>query len=79
MHAGDHPDMGNSIEGTFFNTEYLGTLETDVFEIAPGQYVSVEQHRKISDRERTPGEKQIISWGAEAGILLEEAGSRQNA
>lgn len=72
MHAGEHADMANGIDGVYVNTEYLGTLETDVFEIAPGHYVSVEQHRKISDRQRTYGEKEIISWPAEAGILLED-------
>ena len=72
MHVGDHPDMANHVEGVFVNTEYLGTLETDVFEIAPGHYVSVEQHRKLSDRERRVGEREIISWPADAGTLLEE-------
>ena len=72
MHVGEHPDMANHVEGTYVNTEYLGTLETDVFEIAPGHYVSVEQHRKLSDRERQIGEREIISWPADAGTLLEE-------
>ncbi len=72
MHAGDHPDMANHVEGTYVTTEYLGTLETDVFEIAPGHYVSVEQHRKIEKRERQMGEREIISWPAEAGTLLQE-------
>ncbi|MEM1163945.1 MAG: ABC transporter ATP-binding protein [Pseudomonadota bacterium] len=74
MHTGDHPDMANHVAGTYVNTEFLGTLETDVFEIAPGQYVSVEQHRKIEKRERRIGEQEIISWPAEAGTLLEEIG-----
>ncbi len=72
MHTGEHPDMANSVEGVYVNTEFLGTLETDVFEIAPGHYVSVEQHRKVEKRERRMGERQIISWPAEAGTLLEE-------
>ena len=72
MHAGEHPDMANSVEGVYVNTEFLGTLETDVFEIAPGHYVSVEQHRKIEKRDRRMGEREMISWPAEAGILLEE-------
>lgn len=74
MHVGEHPDMANHVEGVYVNTEFLGTLETDVFEIAPGHFVSVEQHRKIQDRERTVGEREIISWGAESGILLQEVG-----
>ncbi len=78
LHAGRHADMANSVEGTYVNTEYLGTLETDVFEIAPGHYVSVEQHRKHSERERTLGEKQIISWAADACILLEPSRSRKS-
>ncbi|MEM7278937.1 MAG: hypothetical protein AAF385_12500, partial [Pseudomonadota bacterium] len=72
MHTGDHPDMANHVEGVYVNTEFLGTLETDVFEIAPGHYVSVEQHRKIEKRERRIGEREVISWPAEAGTLLEE-------
>lgn len=76
MHVGEHADMANKVEGEFVNTEYLGTLETDVFEIAPRHYVSVEQHRKISEGERSMGERHVISWPAEAAILLEEAGSR---
>jgi ABC-type Fe3+/spermidine/putrescine transport system ATPase subunit len=72
MHTGDNGEMANTVEGTFVNTEYLGTLETDVFEIAPQHYVSVEQHRKLSDQVRTFGDREMISWGAEAGILLDK-------
>ncbi len=79
MHIGEHGKMANSVEGAYVNTNYLGTLETDVFEIAPDHYVSVEQHRKISDRSRSIGDKEIISWGAEAGIILEEPGSQPDA
>ncbi|MFM9881921.1 MAG: ABC transporter ATP-binding protein [Burkholderiales bacterium] len=79
MQVGRHADMANSTEGTYVNTQYLGTLETDVFEIARGHYVSVEQHRKHSERERTFGEKQIISWAADACILLEEYRSSRSA
>lgn len=79
MHIGEHGNMANSVEGAYVNTNYLGTLETDVFEIAPGHYVAVEQHRKISDRSRSIGDKEIISWGAEAGIILEEPGSQLDA
>ena len=74
MHTGEHPDMANTVTGSYVATEFLGTLETDVFEIAPGHYVSVEQHRKIEKRERRLGEREIISWPAEAGTLLEEVG-----
>jgi ABC-type Fe3+/spermidine/putrescine transport system ATPase subunit len=71
MHTGENGDMANSIEGAYVNTEYLGTLETDVFEIAPQHYVKVEQHRKLSDSIRNYGDRETISWGAEAGILLD--------
>ena len=46
-------------------TEFLGSLETDVFEVAPGHYVHVEQHRSASDRSYDPGERETISWGRE--------------
>ena len=71
MHTGENGEMANTIEGVYVNTEYLGTLETDVFEIAPQHYVSVEQHRKLSDTVRTYGDREMISWGAESGILLD--------
>ena len=71
MHTGENGDMANSIEGVYVNTEYLGTLETDVFEITPKHYVSVEQHRKLSDSMRKYGDRETISWGAESGILLD--------
>jgi len=72
MHIGDHGDMANSIVGSYAHTEYLGTLETDVFEIAPGHAVSVEQHRKLSDKVYDMGDRETVSWGAEACILLEK-------
>jgi putative spermidine/putrescine transport system ATP-binding protein len=71
MHTGENGEMANSIEGVYVNTEYLGTLETDVFEIAPQHYISVEQHRKLSDSMRKYGDRETISWGAESGILLD--------
>ncbi len=75
MHTGEHRNMANSVKGSYVTTEYLGTLETDVFEIAPGHYVHVEQHRKLSDRVYQMGETETICWSAEAGILLEKAGA----
>ncbi len=71
MHTGRHPDMANQIEGAYITTEFLGTLETDVFEVADGHYVKVEQHRKLSDRVYGAGEREMISWTAEAAILLD--------
>ena len=75
MHTGSNGDMANSVQGSYVTTEYLGTLETDVFEIGPGHYVHVEQHRKLSDHVYQMGETETISWAAEAGILLEKAGA----
>ena len=73
MHTGDHPDMANRVEGSYITTEFLGTLETDVFELAPGQYVHVEQHRHLSDSVRKMGEREFICWSAEAAVLLRDS------
>lgn len=73
MHAGDNLDMANRIEGRFITTEFLGTLETDVFEVAPGQYVSVEQHRHLSDKTRKMGDREIVCWAADSGVLLRDS------
>ena len=74
MHSGEHPQMANRVVGNYVATEFLGTLETDVFEVAPGQFVNVEQHRHVSDRIYTMGERETICWPAEAGVLLEQPG-----
>ena len=71
MHTGDQADMANKIEGVYFATEFLGSLETDVFEIDPGVYVSVEQHRGATHRSYEPGERETICWPAKAAVLLE--------
>ena len=70
MATGARPDLANRIEGTYVTTEFLGSLETDVFEVAPNHYVHVEQHRSASDRSYDPGERETISWAANAGVLL---------
>ena len=49
MNTGDKQDMANRVEGKYIASEFLGSLETDVFEVAPGQYVHVEQHRHAQD------------------------------
>ncbi len=72
MHIGAHDDMANSIVGSYAHTEYLGTLETDVFEVGPDHFVSVEQHRKLSDKGYDMGDRETLSWGAEACILLDK-------
>lgn len=73
MQTGQNTELANKIEGKFITTEFLGTLETEVFEIEPGQYIHVEQHRHIARKGRTMGEKEIISWGAESGVLLRDS------
>ena len=70
MYAGVRADLANRIEGTYVTAEFLGSLETDVFEVAPGHYVHVEQHRSATDRSYDPGEREMISWPANAGVLL---------
>jgi spermidine/putrescine transport system ATP-binding protein len=71
MHTGAQPNMANSVEGRYIATEFKGSLETDVFEIAPGHFVHVEQHRSASDRVYEVGERETVCWAAESGALLE--------
>jgi spermidine/putrescine transport system ATP-binding protein len=73
MHTGEHPDMANRVEGRYITTEFRGSLETDVFEVGPGLFVHVEQHRGVSDRAYEMGERETICWPAGAGVLLEQA------
>ncbi len=72
MHTGEHPDMANRVTGRYVTTEFRGSLETDVFEIAPNHFIHVEQHRSASDRMYDMGEVEIISWPADAGVLLDQ-------
>jgi spermidine/putrescine transport system ATP-binding protein len=71
MHTGEQGQMANRVEGRYIATEFKGSLETDVFELAPGHFVQVEQHRHISDQAYATGEREVICWPAEAGVLLE--------
>ena len=71
LHTGDQPQMANRVEGSYVATEFLGSLETDIFEIEPGLFVRVEQHRSASDRIYSMGEREFICWPAEAGVLIE--------
>ena len=71
MHTGEHPEMANRIEGRYITTEFMGSLETDVFEIAPGLFVHVEQHRSVADHVYAMGEREVICWPADAGVLLD--------
>ncbi len=70
LHTGEQRDMANRIEGSYITTEYMGTLETDVFEVAPGLFVHVEQHRHANDHVYAMGDREVICWPAEAGVLL---------
>jgi ABC-type Fe3+/spermidine/putrescine transport system ATPase subunit len=72
MNTGHHENMANRIEGKYLASEFLGSLETDVFEVAPGQYVHVEQHRHAQDYVYKVGERETICWHAESGVLLED-------
>jgi spermidine/putrescine transport system ATP-binding protein len=78
MNTGDKPEMANRVEGKYIASEFLGSLETDVFEVAPGQYVHVEQHRHAQDRIYKMGAREILCWPAEAGILLEDSRRPEN-
>ncbi len=80
MHTGDRPDMANRVEGSYVTTEFMGSLETDVFEVGPGAIVHVEQHRGVTGRVYRMGEKETICWPADAGVLLETvAGAAERA
>ena len=72
MHTGDIQDMANRIEGRYITSEFMGSLETDVFEVAAGHYVHVEQHRHLHDRTYKMGDREVLCWHAEAGVLLED-------
>src|SRR5262249_10971573 len=74
MNTGEKDDMANRIEGKYIASEFLGSLETDVFEVTPGQYVHVEQHRHVQDHTYKIGERETLCWHAESGVLLEDSG-----
>ena len=44
-----------------------------MFEVAPGHFVHVERHRTGETRDYAMGEREIICWPAEVGVLLDEA------
>jgi spermidine/putrescine transport system ATP-binding protein len=73
MNTGEKEDMANRVEGKYIASEFLGSLETDVFEVAPGQYVHVEQHRHAQDRIYKMGERETLCWHADSGVLLEDS------
>ena len=69
--TGTNSDMANRIDATYVATEYLGSLETDVFEFAPNHYVHVEQHRASKNRTYQVGEKETLCWSAVSAVLLD--------
>jgi spermidine/putrescine transport system ATP-binding protein len=73
MNTGDKQDMANRIQGKYIASQFLGSLETDVFEVAPGQYVHVEQHRHAQDHVYRIGDRETLCWHAESGVLLENS------
>ena len=70
MHTGERANMANRVEGAYVTTEFMGSLETDVFETSSGVFIHVEQHRSASDRSYEMGERETICWPADAGVLL---------
>jgi spermidine/putrescine transport system ATP-binding protein len=78
MNTGEKEDMANRIEGKYIASEFLGSLETDVFEVAPGHYVHVEQHRHAQDRIYKIGERETLCWNTESGVLLEDSRRAEN-
>jgi len=78
MSTGEKPDMANRVEGKYIASEFLGSLETDVFEVAPGQYVHVEQHRHLQDHAYKMGDREVLCWHADAGVLLEDSRRPEN-
>ena len=79
MHTGDYPEMANKIEGAYVATEFLGTLETDVFEVSSGHFVHVEQHRHLSNSTFQVGEMETLCFAADSGMLLEETRRPEDA
>jgi spermidine/putrescine transport system ATP-binding protein len=79
MNTGEKEDMANRVEGKYIASEFLGSLETDVFEVAPGHYVHVEQHRHAQDHVYKMGEREVICWNANSGVLLEDSRSPEAA
>ena len=74
IHTGDKPDMANRVVGSYVTTEFMGSLETDVFEVMPGLIVHVEQHRSAADKSYNMGDREVICWPADAGVLLDRPG-----
>lgn len=72
MHTGLQPDMANHVVGTYVATQFLGTLETNIFEITPGLLIHIEQHRKLSGAVYSMGDQETICWAAESSVILDQ-------
>ena len=70
IQTGAQKDMANRIIGKYLTTEFIGSLETDVFEVAPNHFVHVEQHRKSTERNYRVGDQAEICWPANEGVLF---------
>ena len=75
LHTGEQPEMANRVVGSYVTTEFMGSLETDVFEVMPGLFVHVEQHRSATDKIYNMGDREVICWPADAGVLLDQPGA----
>jgi spermidine/putrescine transport system ATP-binding protein len=70
MHTNPQGDMANQISGRYIATEYIGSLETDVFELPDNHFVHVEQHRDAVKRDYSVGQQVQIYWSANEAVLL---------
>jgi ABC-type Fe3+/spermidine/putrescine transport system ATPase subunit len=70
MHTNPQGDMANQISGRYIATEYVGSLETDVFELLDNHFVHVEQHRDAVKRDYRVGQQVQIYWSANEAVLL---------
>ena len=70
MHTGEGTaGMSNQLTGKYITTEFLGSLETDVFEVAPGHFVYLERHRS-QPRGFSAGDEVMLAWPSGDGVLL---------
>ena len=70
IQTGAQKDMANRIIGKYLTTEFIGSLETDVFEVAPNHFVHVVQHRESTERNYSVGDQTEICWPANEGVLF---------
>ncbi|MDH4246885.1 MAG: ABC transporter ATP-binding protein [Deltaproteobacteria bacterium] len=63
-------NLANQITGVFLDTEFMGSLETDVFRVNGGGLVHVERHRKHTEEGLKRGDKVALSWAADSAVLV---------